>query len=89
MPKTCDFSGIFVGGRSWIAKDFDRISLSNGFFVGGAIAMLISLASGMGHWENFPIGGRCYASVCIGVCDDPCGSDRHPERSNIPTIRLI
>jgi hypothetical protein len=44
--------GLFVGGWSWIAKDFGLVSLSNRFFVGGAIAILISLASGMGTWEN-------------------------------------
>jgi hypothetical protein len=43
---------LFVAGWSWISKNYDMISLSNRFFVGGAIAILISLASGMGNWEN-------------------------------------
>src|ERR1044071_2969104 len=43
---------LFVGGWSWIANDFGRVSLSNRFFVGGAIAILIGFASGMGNWEN-------------------------------------
>lgn len=43
---------LFVAAWSWISKDFDLVSLSNRFFVGGAIAILISLASGMGNWEN-------------------------------------
>ena len=42
----------FVAGWSWISKDFNLVSLSNRFFVGGAIAILISFASGMGNWEN-------------------------------------
>jgi len=43
---------LFVAGWSWISKDFDMVSLSNRFFVGGAIAILISFAAGMGNWEN-------------------------------------
>jgi hypothetical protein len=43
---------VFVVGWSWIAKDFGMVSLSNRFFAGGAIAILISFASGMGNWEN-------------------------------------
>ena len=43
---------LFVAGWSWISKDFDMVSLSNRFFAGGAIAILISLASGIGNWEN-------------------------------------
>ncbi len=42
----------FVTGWSWISKDFGRVSLSNRFFTGGTIAILISLASGLGNWEN-------------------------------------
>jgi len=43
---------LFVAGWSWISKDFDMVLLSNRFFVGGAIAVLISLTSGMRNWEN-------------------------------------
>ena len=43
---------LFALGWSWLIKDFSLISLSNRFFLGGAIAILISLASGMGNWEN-------------------------------------
>jgi hypothetical protein len=41
-----------VGGWSWITKDSSMVSIGNRFFVGGAIAILVSLASGMGNWEN-------------------------------------
>ena len=40
---------LFVTRWSWIAKDFSMVSLSNYFFAGGAIAILISLASGLGN----------------------------------------
>jgi hypothetical protein len=43
---------LLVVGSSWITKDSSMTSLSNCFFVGGAIAILVSLASGMGNWEN-------------------------------------
>ena len=43
---------LFALGWSWLTKDSSLISLSNRFFVGGAIAILISLASGMGNWQN-------------------------------------
>lgn len=43
---------LLVSGWSWIAKDSSAVSLSNRFFVGGAIAILVSLASGMGNWQN-------------------------------------
>ena len=43
---------LLVGGWSWITKDSSMVSLSKRFFVGGAIAILISLASAMGNWEN-------------------------------------
>jgi hypothetical protein len=43
---------IFVVLWSWITKDFGMISLSNRFFIGGVIAALISLASGLGNYEN-------------------------------------
>lgn len=42
----------FVAVWSWMAKDYSPVSLSNRFFVGGAIAVLISLASGVGNFEN-------------------------------------
>jgi len=42
----------FALGWSWLTKDSSLISLSNRFFFGGTIAILISLASGMGNWEN-------------------------------------
>ena len=43
---------LFVAGWSWITKDFSMLSLTNRFFIGGAIAILISIGSGMGNWEN-------------------------------------
>jgi hypothetical protein len=43
---------LFVAGWSWISRNFDLVSLSDRFFAGGAIAILISLASGLGNWEN-------------------------------------
>lgn len=43
---------LLVAGWSWIAKDSSMVSLSNRFFIGGVIAVLISLASGMGNFEN-------------------------------------
>src|SRR5574339_432574 len=43
---------LFVAVWSWITKDFSLVALSNRFFVGGVIAILISLASGMGNFEN-------------------------------------
>jgi len=45
-------TGLFVAVWSLIVKDFGMVSLSNRFFAGGALAILISLASGMGNWEN-------------------------------------
>ena len=41
-----------VLGWSWITKDFAIVALSNRFFAGGAIAILISLASGVGNFGN-------------------------------------
>ena len=43
---------LFVAIWSWMTNDFGTVSLSNRFFIGGAIAVLISLASGMGNFEN-------------------------------------
>ena len=43
---------LFVAGWSLITKNFGMVSLSNRFFAGGSIAILISFASGMGNWEN-------------------------------------
>ena len=43
---------LFALGWSWLTKDSSLISLSNRFFLGGAVAILICLASGMGNWEN-------------------------------------
>ena len=37
---------------SSITRDFNLLSLSNRFFIGGVIAILISLASGIGNFEN-------------------------------------
>jgi hypothetical protein len=44
----------FPGGStwSWIAGDFSAVALSNRFFAGGVIVILISLASGLGNWGN-------------------------------------
>jgi hypothetical protein len=43
---------IFVAGWSWLTKDFGSLSLSNRFFIGGVIVVLISLASGLGNFQN-------------------------------------
>lgn len=43
---------LFAAGWSWITNDYSMISLSNRFFMGGIVAILISLASGMGNWGN-------------------------------------
>lgn len=37
---------------SLIAQDFSPVALSNRFFAGGAVAILISLASGAGNWGH-------------------------------------
>jgi hypothetical protein len=44
--------GFLVLGWSWMAQDFNAISLSNRFFISGTIAILISLASGAGNWGH-------------------------------------
>ena len=41
-----------VLGWSWIMKDFEIVSLSNRFFVGGAIVVLISFAASWGNLGN-------------------------------------
>jgi hypothetical protein len=43
---------LFVAVWSWMVHDFGLISLSNRFFVGGVIVVLISLASNLGNFEN-------------------------------------
>jgi len=43
---------LFAAVWSWMAKDFSLVSLSNRFFAGGVIVILISLASGLGNDEN-------------------------------------
>lgn len=43
---------LFVAGLSWLTQDFSLFSLSNRFFGGGVIAILISVASGIGNWGN-------------------------------------
>lgn len=43
---------LLVAGWSWMTKDSSMLSLSNRFFIGGVIAILISLASGLGNFEN-------------------------------------
>lgn len=43
---------LLVLGWSWITKDFSTVSLSNRFFMGGVLAILISLSSGLGNFEN-------------------------------------
>ena len=43
---------LLVAAWSWIAGDFSAVALSNRFFAGGAIVILISLASGLGNWGN-------------------------------------
>ena len=43
---------LFVAGWSWIAKDFSTTLLSNRFFAGGIIVILVSVASGAGNFGN-------------------------------------
>ena len=45
-------NALFVAVWSWMAKDFSMLALSNRFFAGGVIVALISLASGLGNYEN-------------------------------------
>ena len=37
---------------SWLTKDFGMVSLSNRFFIGGIVAVMISIASGLGNWGH-------------------------------------
>jgi hypothetical protein len=37
---------------SWLAGDFNWISLSNRFFLGGVLTILVGAGSGLGNWEN-------------------------------------
>ena len=41
-----------VLGWSAVRGDFNTLSLSNRFFMGGVLAILISLGSGLGNFEN-------------------------------------
>lgn len=41
-----------VLGWSWYVGDFGAVAVSDRFFAGGAIAILISLASGAGNWGH-------------------------------------
>lgn len=41
-----------VAGLSCLTQDFSLLSLSNRLFGGGVIAILISVASGIGNWGN-------------------------------------
>jgi hypothetical protein len=43
---------LLVAAWSWIAGDFSPIGISNCFFSGGILMILISLASGLGNWGN-------------------------------------
>lgn len=43
---------ILVWGWSWLSQDFSSTALSNRFFIGAAIAIVISLAAGFGNWGN-------------------------------------
>lgn len=43
---------LVVGGWSWLVQDFSPIALSNRFFIGGLLVVLINLASGAGNWGN-------------------------------------
>lgn len=43
---------LIVLGWSWGMKDFEIVSLSNRFFIGGAIVVLVSFASSWGNWGN-------------------------------------
>jgi len=43
---------LFVVVWSWITQDFDAVSLSNRFFMGGVIVVFISLAAGLGNWGH-------------------------------------
>ena len=48
---------LFVAGWSWIAKDFNMISLSNRFFAGGSLSYWSALHPVRGILETVPIGG--------------------------------
>ena len=43
---------LLVAAWSWIAGDFSAVAISNRFFAGGVIVILISLAAGLGNWGN-------------------------------------
>ena len=43
---------LFVMVWSFLTKNYNVVALSNRFFIGGVIAVLISLASGVGNFEN-------------------------------------
>ena len=43
---------LLVAARPWIAGDSSLVALSNRFFAGGVIVILISLAAGLGNWGN-------------------------------------
>lgn len=43
---------LLVLGWSWYTRDFGAVSVSDHFFVGGAAAILLSLASGAGNWGH-------------------------------------
>jgi hypothetical protein len=43
---------LLVLGWSWITKDFSITSLSNRFFVGGIITILIGVSAGAGSMES-------------------------------------
>lgn len=46
------FIALIVLGWSWYAGDFGAVAVSDRFFAGGAVAILISLASGAGNWGH-------------------------------------
>lgn len=43
---------LVVLGWSGVARDFSAVALSNRFFAGGVVAILVSLASGAGNWGH-------------------------------------
>lgn len=43
---------LIVLGWSWYAGDFGAVTVSNRFFAGGAVAILLSLASAAGNWGH-------------------------------------
>jgi len=54
---------LVVLGWSWVARDFGMVPLSDRFFMTGAAAILLSLASSMGNWGNRSDWQQLYAQT--------------------------